>query len=170
MRPQSVSKERIPVMTRTPYPTKTNHTCELMLVDDHKKPCIDSCNPLSTLQNGIVVDTRIPVHLMTGAGETITGKIIELSGTGLQLVAGRQETDFLQSGVFGLTRHKPATVQLCFSLPSNLVPFDRVSVQCTTYCIRKAANKTVRIGMRYLDFCEGEDTLAEYLLFTDAVG
>jgi len=82
MRPQSVSKERIPVMTRTPYPTKTNHTCELMLVDDHKKPCIDSCNPLSTLQNGIVVDTRIPVHLMTGAGETITGKIIELSGTG----------------------------------------------------------------------------------------
>lgn len=170
MRPLSVSKERIPVMTRTPYPTKKNHTCELMLVDDHKKPCIDSCNPLSMLHDGIVVGTRIPAQLMTEAGETITGKIIELCGTGLQLVASRQETDFLQSGVFGLTRHKPAIVQLCFSLPSNLVPFDSVSVQCLTHCVRKAANKTVRIGMRYLDFSEGEETLAEYLLFTDAVG
>jgi len=157
-------------MTRTPYPTKTNHSCELVLVDDHKIPCIDSCNPASTLHDGIVVDTQIPAQLMTEAGETITGKIIKLCGTGMQLVASRQETDFLQSGAFGLTRYKPVKVQLSFSLPSNLVPFDSVRVQCMTHSVRKAANNTVRIGIRYLDFSEGEETLAEYLLFTDAVG
>ena len=157
-------------MTRNSTQSKSARACTLMLVEKPPKPCLDPGSPLSLLRKGTVVDTRIPAQVMTEAGESITGTIIELSGTGLQLATSRQMTDCLQTGFFGFIRCKPETVQLCFSLPSNLEPFDNVRVQCVTLCVRKTARSTARVSMKYLGFSEGEETLAEYLLFKEVIG
>ena len=157
-------------MTRNTNLEKSDHACELTLVDESQNPYIDSSSPLSRLRKGIVVDTRIPAEVVHETGETITGTIIQLSDTGLQLATSRQMLDCLQDGFLGLFKCKPTKVQLRFSLPSSLEPFDRVRAQCMTTHARKTRHNTARIGMTFIEFSEGVDTLAEYLLFKEVIG
>jgi hypothetical protein len=166
----SYTKERIPVMTRNTNLEKSDHACELTLVDESQIPYTDSSSPLSRLRKGIVVDTRIQAEVVNETGETVTGTITKLSDTGLQLTTSRQMLDCLQDGFLGLIKCKPTTIQLRFSLPSNLEPFDSVSALCMTTHARKTRRNTARIGMKFIEFSEGEDTLAEYLLFKEVIG
>lgn len=166
----SYTKERIPVMTRNTNLEKPDPACELSLVDESQLPYTDSSSPLSRLRKGIVVEIRIQAEVVSETGETVTGTITKLSDTGLQLTASRQMLSCLQDGFLGSIKCKPTKIQLRFSLPSNLEPFDSVRALCMTTHARKARHDTARIEMNFIEFSEGEDTLAEYLLFKEAIG
>ena len=149
--------------------SKTARAFTPTLSEASQKRCIDSSNPLFERQKGIRVDTRISADVITEAGVTMAGTIIVLSDTGMQLECSRQTMDCLQTGFLRFIRCKPVKIKLCFSLPSNVVPFDPVKVQCETVYARKTKHNTFRIGMKFLVFNEGEETLAEYLLFRAAI-
>jgi len=134
------------------------------------KPHIDSGSPLFWRPKGICVDTRIAAELITETGKNMKGTVVSLSENGLQLLGSRQMADCLKACVLRLFRCKPTIVQLCFTLPSNLDPFDAVSVKCETVYARSARHNTSRVRLRFLDFSAGKDTLAEYLLYREAIG
>ena len=150
-------------------PSKTARAFTPTLVNASQKRRIDSGNPLFEQRESNRVATRIPADVITEAGVTMAGTIIVLSDTGMQLECSRQTMDCLQTGFLRFIRCKPVKIKLCFSLPSNVVPFDPVKVQCETVYARKTKHNTFRIGMKFLVFNEGEETLAEYLLFRAAI-
>ena len=150
-------------------PSKTARAFTPTLSEASQKRSIDPSNPLFERRKGIRVDTRIPADVITDAGVTMAGTIVVLSDTGMLLECSRQTMAFLQTGFLRFIRCKPVKIKLCFSLPSNVVPFDPVKVQCETVYARNTKHNTSRIGIKFLVFNEGEETLAEYLLFRAAI-
>jgi len=150
--------------------SKTIRAFTTTLASESGKPDIDTGSPLFWRPKGISVDTRISAELITGTGKNMKGTVVSLSESGLQLLGSRQMADCLKACVLRLFRCKPTIVQLCFTLPSNLDPFDAVSVQCETVYARRTRHNTSRVGLRFLDFSAGQDTLADYLLYREAIG
>jgi len=103
------------------------------LVDAPQKPCIEPGRNLSGWRKSIRVDTRIPAEVVTESGVNVTGEILLLSNTGLQLQGNRQMVDCLQTGCLRFIRCRPATIRICFSLPSNLDPCDAVKFSARPY-------------------------------------
>jgi hypothetical protein len=150
--------------------SKTIRALTKTLAGKSAKPHIDTGRPLFWRPKGISVDTRISAKMTTETGENMTGTVVSLSDSGLQLLGSRQMADCLKACVLRLFRCKPTVVQLCFTLPSNLDPFDAVRVQCETVYARRTRHNTSRVGLKFLDFSTGQDTLAEYLLYREAIG
>lgn len=170
MHPQENHKERIPLMANKPYLSNTIRGYTLITTDKSEKPHLDTSTPLFWRHTGTRIDTRIAAEVSTVTGNSMTGTIVAIFENGLQLLGNRQLADCMQAGILRFFRCKPAKLTVRFTLPSNLDPFEVVSVRCEAVYMRRTRHGQTRISLRFLDFSGGQETLAEYLLYRAAIG
>ncbi len=108
-------------------------------------------------------DTQFSAEAIAESGHRTAVAITNISRSGLRLDADRYVLDALFPDFIRKTRYTPTTLQVHYSVPDGTGSHRRVNVQCKSVYIRREKQDVWQIGMKFVDFDEGEEALIQYL-------
>ena len=150
-------------MTDTPDIDGKDGDCLFEALDTHYSHLAEA-KVLVDLRRHPRFDTHFSAEAIAENGLKTVVTITNISRSGLRLEANRQTLDALFPDFSRQSRYTPTTLRVLFTVPDGSGPNRTVQVQCRSVYIRREKQDTWHIGMKFVEFDEGNEALTDYLL------